>query len=143
MLFGRYYVLLEHQLFEERPENWHPNAWMGRHDTHESALHQGRHLAGFFQKVRVWDSKEQEWAAIYLQYRPLGRDLLDPGHMEFYKTELERPEGKVQTIKRRGIHAFNRHDRTADYEAKQEAKRHANRGGHEGEQSDSEDLHDA
>jgi len=123
MLAGRYFVLIAHQWVDQlevaAPDKprW-PDAWMGRHITPQNAMHQARHLAGFFQTVRVWDAKEQRLVAEYFQHISLDRDELDPGHEEFYKTVLERPEGKVQTIGKRVIYAFNRHDRNADYEEK-------------------------
>lgn len=139
MLTGPYFVLIDHQ-WVDQSDSFLPTAWMGRHITTTSAMHQARFLAGWFQKVRVWDAKDQKLVATYLQYVPLERDDLDPGHVEFYKTTLERPEGKVQTMGKRVIYAFNRHDRNADYEVKREAKRHSHSCSDESESNNSEDI---
>lgn len=140
MLTGQYFVLLHHQCQFAPKEKWHPNAWMGRHITPQSAMHQARGLAAWFQKVRVWDMEGQDWIATYFQYAPLDRDELDPGFEEFYKAVLERPEGTVHTIKKRGIHAFNRHDRNADYEARRKRGEYEHNHSNESESSDGEDV---
>jgi hypothetical protein len=84
---------------------------MGRHITAESAMHQGRFLAQYFQKVRVWDTQEQETIAHYLQYHLLPLDPLEPRHDVYRKVTIVRPEGKVEKIVKEYISAFTSVDR--------------------------------